>query len=138
MDSVSPRNEEYELDENVIISQTDLNGILTYVNRAFIKASGYQSDELLGHNHDIVRHPDMPKSVFDKMWSSISSGRAWNGVIKNLRKDGRYYWTDIEILPIKDEDNTTITGYIAVSKPASRKDIQENEELYQKMLEAQN
>jgi len=137
MNTVSPLNEEYELDENVVISQTDLEGVITYVNRAFCKASGYNADELVGKKHNIVRHPDMPVHVFAKLWSSITGARAWNGLIKNLRKDGLYYWVDIEILPIKD-NNEQLTGYIAVGKPASRKDIQENEELYKKMLEAQN
>jgi len=137
MNNVTPINEEYELDENVVISQTDLEGVITYVNRAFCKASGYNADELLGQKHNIVRHPHMPASVFEKLWSAISSGRAWNGLIKNLRKSGEYYWIDIEILPIKD-NNDTVTGYISASKPASRKDIQENEEMYNKMLEAQN
>jgi aerotaxis receptor len=78
----------------------------------------------------------MPKTVFEKMWSTIKSGQVWNGLIKNLRKDGRYYWVDTEILPIKDADNT-ITGYIAARRAASRKDIEENKETYRKMLEAE-
>jgi aerotaxis receptor len=137
MNTVSPSNEEYELGESVVISQTDAQGVITYVNRAFCKASGYNADELIGKKHSIVRHPDMPVHVFAKLWSAITGGRAWNGLIKNLRKDGLYYWVDIEILPIKD-NNEQITGYIAASKEPSRKDIQENEELYKKMLEAQN
>jgi len=137
MNTVSPLNEEYELDENVIISQTDLDGVITYTNRAFSKASGYDANELTGVKHNIIRHPDMPTSVFEKLWSTITGGRAWNGLIKNLRKDGLFYWVDIEILPTKDSDDK-LTGYISVSKPASRKNIQENEEVYKKMLEAQN
>jgi len=137
MNNVTPLNEEYELDENVVISQTDLEGVITYVNRAFCKASGYTADELIGQEHNIIRHPQMPASVFEKLWSAITGGRAWNGLIKNLRKSGEFYWVDIEILPIKD-NNDTVTGYISASKPASRKDIQENEEMYNKMLEAQN
>lgn len=136
MSKVIPKDKEYFFDENVIISQTDTQGIITYANKMFCKVSGYDKEELLGKAHSIVRHPDMPKEIFQKMWETIQSGQSWNGLVKNLRKDGLYYWVDTEILPIKD-DNGKITGYIAARKAASRKDIQENEEIYKKMLEAQ-
>jgi len=136
MSKVIPKDKEYFFDENVIISQTDTQGIITYANKMFYKVSGYDKEELLGKPHSIVRHPDMPKEIFKKMWETIQSGQAWNGLVKNLRKDGLYYWVDTEILPIKDDDGN-ITGYIAARKAASRKDIQENEEIYKKMLEAQ-
>jgi aerotaxis receptor len=137
MSKVVPVDKEYFFDENVIISQTDTKGIITYANRVFCKVSGYESNELIGQPHNIVRHPDMPKEVFKKMWETIQSGQAWNGLVKNLRKDGLYYWVDTEILPVKNNANE-ITGYIAARKAASRKDIQENEEIYSKMLETQN
>jgi len=137
MEKVTPTDEEYFFDGSAIISQTDLQGIITYVNKAFCQVSGYSVEELVGKPHNIVRHPDMPKAVFEKMWSTIQSGQAWNGFIKNLRKDGKYYWIDIEMLPARDKENNII-GYIAASKAASRKDIQENEETYKKMLEAED
>ncbi|WP_457745026.1 PAS domain-containing protein [Sulfurimonas sp.] len=136
MSKVIPKDKEYFFDEDVIIGQTDLKGIITYANKVFNKVSGYEKAELIGQSHNILRHPDMPKEVFKKMWETIQSGQAWNGLVKNLRKDGLYYWVDTEILPIKD-DNNAIIGYIAARKAASRKDIQENEEIYTKMLEAQ-
>ncbi len=135
-DNVIPKDQEYFFDDNVIISQTDLNGVITYANRAFIKASGYEREELIDKSHNIIRHPDMPKEVFKKMWENIHGGQVWNGLIKNLRKDGSYYWVNAEILPIKD-DNDTIIGYIAAKKVASKKDIQDNEKIYQKMLKMQ-
>ena len=136
MNTVTPIDEEYTFESDVIISQTDSNGIITYANRAFCNISGYKLDELIGKPHNIIRHPDMPNIVFEKMWKTISDGQAWNGLVKNLRKDGKYYWVDTEILPIKDEDSK-ITGYIAVRKAASRKDIKESEETYKKILETQ-
>ena len=136
MSKVQALDEEYEYEDKVIISQTDLKGVITYVNQAFCETSWYSADEVIGKEHNIVRHPDMPKAVFEKMWSSIQSGRAWNGLVKNLRKDGQYYWVDLEILPIKDDDNI-VTGYIAAGKPASKKDITENSAMYQKMLSAE-
>jgi aerotaxis receptor len=136
MDKVTPVDEEFVVEGNAIISQTDINGNITYANKAFCTVSAYSIEELLNQPHNIVRHPDMPKTVFEKMWSTIQSGQAWNGLIKNLRKDGMYYWVETEILPIKDNDNT-ITGYIAARRAASRKDIEENKETYRKMLEAE-
>ena len=136
MSKVIPKDKEYFFDDNVIISQTDLKGIITYGNRAFFTISGYEKDELIGQTHNILRHPDMPKELFKKIWETIQAGQVWNGLIKNLRKDGLYYWVDTEILPVRDE-NDEVIGYIAVRKAASRKDIQENEEIYQKMLETQ-
>ncbi len=136
MDKVTPIDEEYIYEGNVIISQTDLNGIITYANRMFCEISGYKSEELIGKPHNIIRHPDMPRGAFAKMWDTISGGQAWNGLVKNLRRDGLYYWVDTEILPIVDSENS-VTGYIAARKPASRKDIQENKDIYRKMIEDQ-
>lgn len=135
MEKVTPINEEYMFDDLVIISQTDEKGVITYANKAFCEVSGYTVDELVGKPHNIIRHPDMPKGAFEKMWSTIEGGQAWNGIVKNLRKDGRFYWIDLEILPIIDKDGK-ITGYIAARRAASRKDIIDSEEAYKKMLEA--
>ena len=136
MNKVTPIDEEYIFQSNVIISQTDLKGIITYANRAFCNVSAYTREELLGKPHNLLRHPDMPAVVFAKMWESISTGQAWNGLVKNLRKDGKYYWVNTEILPIKDE-NDNITGYIAVRKEASRKNIKETALTYKKMLQTE-
>jgi aerotaxis receptor len=136
MSKATPLDEEYIYDGSAIITQTDLQGIITYANRSFSQASAYSVESVIGKEHNIIRHPDMPKIVFEKMWSTIQSGQAYNGVIKNIRKDGKFYWIDIEILPIRD-DTDTITGYIAVAKAASRQDILENEMTYKKMLETQ-
>jgi len=136
MSNVTPVDEEYMITGNVIISQTDTKGIITYANRAFCEVSGYKADELVGEAHSIIRHPDMPKAAFAKMWETIAGGQAWNGLVKNLRKDGQFYWVETEILPIVDEEGN-ITGYIAARKDASRKDITETEEVYKKMLETQ-
>ena len=130
---VTPVDEEYMYVGDVIISQTDLKGVIIYANRMFCDTSGYRANELNGQPHSIIRHPDMPKAAFEKMWETIKSGQAWNGLVKNLRKDGLYYWVDTEILPLKDSDDN-VTGYIAARKPASRKNIEETKEIYAKML----
>ena len=135
MDKPNPINEQYEISENgVIISQTDKEGNITFVNKKFSEVSGYLRKELIGKPHSIIRHPDMPKAVFKKMWEHLKSGQAYNGVIKNLRKDGKFYWIELEIIPLRDEKEN-ITGYISVARKANEKDIFENEDMYLKMLE---
>jgi len=136
MNKVIPTDHEYIINEGVIVSQTDLKGVITYANRLFCQVSGYKVNELVGQPHSIIRHPDMPAPIFAKMWETIKGGQAWNGLVKNLRKDGDFYWVETEILPVRDE-NGTIIGYIAARKAASRKDIIENEGIYKKMLETQ-
>lgn len=136
MSKPTPINKEFTFDGRVIISQTDLKGTITYANRKFSEVSGYSIKELVGQPHNIIRHPDMPRALFQKMWETIKGGQVWTGLIKNMRKDGTFYWVDAEILPILD-DNMQITGYISARKVASRKDIKENEETYSKMLETQ-
>ena len=134
MKHVIPKNKEYFFENNIIISQTDSEGILTYANRAFFEISGYNKEEIIDQPYSILRHPDMPQEVFHKMWQTIQSGQIWNGTIKNLRKDGLYYWVSMEILPIKDETTQNIIAYMAVERAALQKDIQDNEAAYQKML----
>ncbi len=127
-------DEEFLFQGRVIISETDLKGIITYANRKFCEISGYSRDELIGKPHNLIRHPDMPKEAFEKVWSTIQSGQIWHGLVKNLRKDGKFYWVETEILPSKDADGKVI-GYVAARKPASRKDIEETAEMYRKMKE---
>ena len=135
MEKVTPIDEEYMFENLVIVSQTDEKGVITYANKAFCEVSDYTVDELVGQPHSIIRHPDMPAAAFERLWSTIKGGQAWNGIVKNMRKDGKYYWVDTEVLPIKDKDDN-ITGYIAARRAASRKDIVDAEEAYRKMLEA--
>ncbi len=83
--------------DELIISRTDLKGIITYANETFAQISGYAPEELIGKPHNILRHPDMPKSVFKELWETIQSGKSWSGYVKNLRKDRGYYWVYAEI-----------------------------------------
>ena len=83
--------------DELIVSRTNLKGIITYANDTFSKISGYTIDELIGKPHNILRHPDMPKIVFNELWKSLETKGSWNGVIKNLRKDEGFYWVYAEI-----------------------------------------
>lgn len=124
--------EEYRYDQGISISSTDLRGIIIYVNRNFCEVSGYEKHELLGKSHSIARHPEMPRAVFKEMWESISQGKDWNGFVKNLRKDGRYYWAHSHVIPIVDDRR--IIGYSSLRKPALRSEIDEVIVTYNKML----
>ena len=136
MDLVTPIDEEYIDDDRVMLSQTDTEGKITYVNKKFCATTAYSSNELIGSTYEIIRHPDMPSVVFEKMWETISIGQTWTGLVKNLRKDGKYYWDDLSVLPLKN-DFDKIIGYISCARVASKKNIKENEELYSKMLKNQ-
>ena len=118
-----------------IISKTDLKGNITYANKAFTLLSGYSKDELIGKPHNIIRHPDMPKKIFKEMWDTIQKGKEFHGFIKNLRKDGKYYWTEAFVEPIFDDDGN-ITGYMAARKEVSDLDKKEAIKRYEKMKES--
>ena len=110
------------LDLSAIVSKTDTKGIITYVNYKFCQISGYSKEELLGKPHNIVRHPDMPKEVFEDMWRTIKAKMVFHGIIKNLKKDGSSYYVDTTVMPILDNLGNIIE-YIAI-----RFDITELEE----------
>ncbi|MDA8621299.1 methyl-accepting chemotaxis protein [Psychrosphaera sp.] len=100
------------LDTEELVSTTDLRGVITYANDAFCRVAGFEHDELVGKNHNIVRHPDMPKEAFADLWTNIQSGRSWRGAVKNRCKDGRYYWVDAFVTPIYE--NEQVVGYQSV------------------------
>ncbi len=101
------------VDESSIVSKTDTKGIITFVNDKFCKISGYSKEELIGKPHNIVRHPDMPKSAFKDMWETIKDKRIWRGKVKNRRKDGGFYYVQTTITPIVDYDGN-IVEYIGI------------------------
>jgi len=94
----------------VITSETDLKGHITYVSQPFIEISGYEKEELIGKPHNIVRHPDMPSEIFKTIWDTIQSKGTWRGNVKNLKKDGSYYWVDSIVFPRLNYKNEII-GY---------------------------
>ncbi len=132
MSKIIPINEEYYFKDGLIVSSTDLKGIITYANRTFCEISGYSKEELIGANHNIIRHPDMPRAAFEDLWNTISAGRDWEGIVKNLRKDGLYYWVYTFITPIKDGDE--IVGYSATRKPVKKEDLEKATKIYNDLL----
>ena len=132
-----PVDEEYFFEGRAIVSETDLDGVITFANRRFCEISGYSADELVGEPHNIIRHPDMPKAAFAQVWKTIQAGTIWHGLVKNLRKDGKFYWVDTEVSPIYD-NNGNVKGYMAARKPASRKNIEETAAIYKTMLDQES
>ena len=128
-------DEEVIFDGGRLLSETDTKGKLLYVNRKFCEMSGYTKDEVLGKPHSILRHPDMPKTAFKELWDTIKAGEQWSGYVKNLRKDGRYYWVIVDIIPKKD-DNGNIIGYMA-SRKVSDEGFESTKAHYKKLLEAE-
>ena len=129
-----PVNEEVIFDGRSLISETDTKGVITFVNRKFVEMTGYTKQEAVGQPHSILRHPDMPKVAFEQMWKVIKEGKVWDGYVKNLRKDGKYYWVDVHIVPKKDE-NGTIIGYIASRKVTVPDRLQSTIIQYKELLE---
>ena len=103
-------NNEISLSENMVIaSTTDVKGATSYINQDFLTISGFSRDELIGKNHNVVRHPDMPSAAFADLWSTIQAGQPWMGLVKNRCKSGDFYWVDAFVTPVKK--NGEITGY---------------------------
>ncbi|QOY54141.1 PAS domain-containing protein [Candidatus Sulfurimonas marisnigri] len=117
--------------DELIISRTDLNGNITYVNDVFCKISGYKPEELLGKQHNIVRHPDMPSVVFKDLWETIKSKKQWTGVVKNMRKDGGYYWVQAIVSGVYNEG--VLVEYKSLRTPISYAEKLKHQKLYDKI-----
>ncbi|WP_133180105.1 methyl-accepting chemotaxis protein [Shewanella decolorationis] len=111
-DVITKDNEVTFSEDLQLVSTTDLNGVITYANPGFCQVAGYQLDEMVGQNHNIVRHPDMPKAAFADLWKHLKQGKPWRGMVKNRCKDGSYYWVDAYVTPIYD--NGRVSGYQSV------------------------
>ncbi len=114
--------------DELIISRTDLKGVITYANETFATISGYSVDELIGQTHNIVRHPDMPKRAFKDMWNKLQNQQQWVGVVKNLRKDTGYYWVHATISGVYKDDK--LVEYKSIRVPISYEDKLKYQKLY--------
>ncbi|AXX91417.1 chemotaxis protein [Malaciobacter molluscorum LMG 25693] len=114
--------------DELIVSRTDLKGNITYANETFAQISGYTVDELIGKPHNCVRHPDMPKQIFEELWNSLKSNNSWEGIIKNLRKDKGFYWVYAQISVVKKDDK--IVEYKSIRTPISFQDKIKYQKLY--------
>jgi PAS domain S-box-containing protein len=115
-------------DGKLIVSTTDKSGVITHVNKAFIEMSGYTENELINAPHSILRHPDMPPAAFKDLWDTVNRGEKWQGFVKNLRKDGGYYWVKATVIP--NIRNGKVVSYTSVRRKPSRTKVDECIHLY--------
>jgi aerotaxis receptor len=126
-------NEEYILQESdFLVSQTDSMGVILFANEDFCKVAGYSLEELIGQEHNIVRHPDMPKAAFRDLWETIKADKTWSGYVKNKTKNGNYYWVYSIVYPIRNKKSNETT-YISCRRKPSREEILSASDLYKTM-----
>jgi PAS domain S-box-containing protein len=134
---VTPTSVERSLGaDDFIVTKTDAKGRILYANRIFIALSGFSEAELLGSQHNIIRHPDMPRSVFKLLWDTIAAGQEFIGYVKNMAKDGSYYWVLATATPDRDAQRN-ITGYTSVRRKPRPEAVKAAGALYQEMLAAE-
>ena len=120
---------EYKLtDTDVIISATNLKGAITGVNETFKQVSGFSDNELLGKNHNVVRHPDMPPAAFADLWAAMKKNQPWMGIVKNRCKNGDYYWVDAFVTPLLENGKTV--GYESTRVKARPETIKRSDKMY--------
>ena len=122
--------------EELIVSRTDLKGNITYVNETFAFISGYTADELIGKPHNIVRHPDMPKSIFKELWKDLDIKGSWSGVVKNKRKDEGFYWVYVEVSGVYKDG--VLVEYKSIRTPISFDDKVKYQLLYDQLKKDAN
>lgn len=120
----------------LIVSRTDLAGVITHANEAFVLMSGYTREELLGAPHHVLRHPDMPRAAFADLWTTLARGQKWHGWVKNLRKDGAFYWVYATV--IANVRGGVVTGYTSLRRKPSRTKIEQMARVYADMVAAEN
>ena len=114
--------------DSILVSKTDAKGTITYANPAFVRISGFSEDELIGKNHNLVRHPDMPPAAFKDLWDTVKSGDTWTGMVKNRAKGGDYYWVKANVTPIHNADGSI--EYMSVRTAPSAAEKASAEKLY--------
>ena len=116
---------------SLLVTRTNLKGIITFANDEFVEISGFTKDELIGSNHNMVRHPDMPPEAFEDLWLSLKAGKPWTGQIKNRTKSGNYYWVEANVTPVYK--NAKLHEYLSVRYAPSREQVAQAEALYEKI-----
>lgn len=136
MISPTPIDEQIALDKyKYILSRTDDKGVIQFGNDYFYEISGYNSQEMIGQPHSMIRHPDMPKVIFKLMWDRLKQGKNIFAVVKNLAKDGRYYWVTTKFEIKKNPMDNSITGYMAYRQAAKPQAVSTMSKLYEELLE---
>lgn len=132
---LKPLDIEVDVDsKREILSETDVQGNIIYANDYFVELSGYSEAELVGSPHNILRHPNMPETVFKLLWDALNAGKKYKAIVKNRRKDGKYYWVYSEYEPLFDTQKK-IRGFRSRRWPVSKKVLVDVEALYRKLLD---
>lgn len=132
--NVAPtRHEVFLGSEEVIVSKTDLTGRLTYANRVFMRLADFSEDELLGKQHNIVRHPDMPRGAFKLLWDTLRQNREFFGFVKNMTAKGDFYWVFANVTPDINARGECV-GYFSVRRRPSAQAISIIQPIYDEML----
>ena len=135
---VNPTTNERTFDKDeFLVSKTDVTGRITYANDLFCRIALYEERELLGQPHSIVRHPDMPRCVFKQLWDTINGGREIFAYVKNMAKNGDFYWVFAHVTPSYDADNKII-GFHSNRRLPRPESIAKIEPVYRQLLEAEN
>lgn len=122
--------QEYILkNDDFLVSQTDEKGVILFANDDFCKIAGYSLEELVGQNHNIVRHRDMPRAAFKSLWDTVKQNREWNGFVKNSTKSGGFYWVYATVYPMFDEVKN-IKTYMSCRRKPSKQEIEDAQKLY--------
>lgn len=133
--TIQPIDKERVMREgDFIVSKTDLKGHITYANRVFREYAGFDESEFLGKQHNLVRHPDMPRCVFKLLWDHIQSGQEIFAFVKNISKDGGYYWVWANVTPSLDARGNVL-GYYSVRRKPNPKAIPHVAALYRQLLQ---
>ncbi|AFI85373.1 methyl-accepting chemotaxis protein [Methylophaga nitratireducenticrescens] len=127
---VTQIEEAYKSDAN-IFTITNSKGIITYVNQDFVDISGFAENELVGKNHNVVRHPDMPPAAFSTLWEEVKSDKSWMGIVKNRCKNGNHYWVDAYVTPRTKDDGTR--EYQSIRRKPKREYVDRAAALYEKL-----
>ena len=120
-------------EEEIIVSKTDLKGIILYANQTFLRIARYAEHEILGKPHNLIRHPDMPKCVFKLLWDTLDSGDEIFAYVKNMAKDGDHYWVFAHVTPTLGA-NGRVVGYHSNRRCPERKQVELFESVYAKLL----
>lgn len=135
---ITPTSQErIMLDDEIIVSKTDVKGRITYGNTTFLKYAGFPEKDLIGTQHNIIRHPDMPRGVFKLFWDTLQKGEEIFAYVKNISMDGSYYWVLANVTPSMDEHGQVL-GYYSVRRKPNPKAISIVNGLYRTMLSAEH
>lgn len=114
--------------DDIIISATNARGVITFANNSFYRIAEYEPGELIGKPHNVIRHPDMPRTAFADLWNVIRDGKLWQGIVANRSKQGRIYWVKASVFPCFEDQE--IVGYISIRTKPEKEVINQAKEAY--------